>query len=46
MEGIEPTGVVGNPGKLPYGIRRLIWSAATYIRDKLNTFLAVMLGAF
>jgi len=21
-----------------YGIRRLIWSAATYIRDKLNTF--------
>jgi hypothetical protein len=25
-------------GELPYGIRRLIWSAATHIRHKLNTF--------
>jgi hypothetical protein len=24
--------------KLPYGISRLLWSAATYIRDKLTIF--------
>jgi hypothetical protein len=43
---IERTGVVGNPGKLPYGIRRLIWSAATYIQRQTEHLLAVMRGAF
>ncbi len=35
---IEPTGAGENPGKLPKGARRLLWSAAKYIRDQLNSF--------
>jgi hypothetical protein len=30
--------MVKSPGKLAYGIRRLLWSAATHIREKLTIF--------